>query len=167
MNMHETNISAEKNELTVTRIFDAPVELLWQAWTDVVLLDQWWAPKPWKSQTKRMVFEEGGNRLYAMVGPNGEEHWGLTNYKTIVELERFTGEDAFCDKEGNANAELPVAKFANQFAADGNRTIVTILTEYASEEHLQQIIAMGMKEGLRMAFENLDEMLSATTATTV
>ena len=158
--MKTTNFTTDKNKLTVTRAFDAPLALVWSAWTEAELLDQWWAPKPWQSKTKSMAFREGGTRLYAMVGPEGEEHWGITTYTSIHQPTSFSGEDAFCDSDGLINADFPVATFLNQFEANGNETIVTIETAYDSEEQLQQVIAMGMKEGLSLAFEHLDEVLS-------
>lgn len=158
--MKTTNFTADKNKLTVTRAFDAPLALVWKAWTEAELLDQWWAPRPWLSKTKSMAFKVGGTRLYAMVGPEGEEHWGITTYTSIQQPTSFSGEDAFCDRDGLVNAEFPVGKFLNQFEANENQTTVTIETEYASEEQLKQVIEMGMKEGLSLAFEHLDEVLS-------
>lgn len=157
--MNETIFNTDKNKLTVTRTFDAPLELVWRTWTEPELLDQWWAPEPWKSETSHMDFKEGGFRLYAMVGPEGERHLGRTDYLSIHVRVQFSGKDSFCDEDGNINPDLPVATFKNHFQETESRTLVTILTEYASEEHLEQIIQMGMKEGLAMAFENLDGVL--------
>lgn len=158
--MNETKFNVDGNQLTVKRTFDAPLDLIWRAWTEAELLDQWWAPKPWKSKTEKMEFKEGGKRLYAMCGPEGDEHWGLTHYHSIDKHLYFTGDDAFCDNEGIVNPELPVAQFENRFEENLNATHVTMITEYASEEHLQQIIQMGMKEGLTMAYENLDNIMN-------
>ncbi len=157
--MNKTHFSAKQHVLTVTRTFDAELDLVWRAWTEAELLDQWWAPKPWKSVTSHMDFKVGGHRIYAMVGPEGEKHVGRTNYVSINEKKDFAGEDAFCDEEGNINPDFPIATFINQFESNANSTSVTIETEYASEEHLKQIIEMGMKEGLSAAFENLDAVL--------
>lgn len=157
--MNETVFKTEGNTLTVTRTFDAPVAIVWRTWTEAELLDQWWAPKPWKSQTKRMDFKEGGERLYAMCGPEGEVHWGLTRYRSINRHKGFAGDDAFCDSEGIVNEEMPLAQFQNRFEAAVNTTTVTVVTQYASPEHLKQVIQMGMKEGLTMAYQNLDEVI--------
>ncbi|GAB5525412.1 MAG: SRPBCC domain-containing protein [Roseivirga sp.] len=154
--MNKTNFETKDNVLTVTRTFSADLNLVWRAWTEADLLDQWWAPSPWKSETSHMDFTEGGYRLYAMVGPEGERHLGRTNYLTISIHDHFSGEDVFCDEDGNVNPELPVATFKNEFEAGSNKTQVTIVTEYASAEHLEQVIQMGMKEGLSAAFESLD-----------
>ncbi len=157
--MRETKFTAKKNVLTITRTFDAPVNLVWKTWTEAELLDQWWAPKPWSSQTTSMEFKEGGHRIYAMVSPEGEKHWSKTSYLRIVSQIFFSGEDAFCDHEGIINDSLPVGKFENQFNDEKDTTTVIITTKYASEEHLQQVINMGMKEGFSMICNNLDELL--------
>ena len=107
-----------------------------------------------------MDFQVGGYRVYAMVGPNGERHVGRTDYKAIDKPKRFDGEDAFCDADGNINPALPIAKFVNQFEQTGAQTTVTVVTVYASVEHLQQVIDMGMKEGLTMVYDQLDKILA-------
>lgn len=157
--MTETTFKTDGSQLTVTRTFNAPIDLVWRAWTEADLLDQWWAPKPWQSKTKRMDFKENGQRLYAMCGSNGEEHLGITSYKNINKPSHFSGEDAFCDYQGVVNQKMPVAKFENDFQSNSTQTIVTVVTQYASEEYLHQVIQMGMKEGLSMAYENLDTLL--------
>ncbi len=158
--MKQTNFAVDKNKLSVTREFDAAPSLVWRAWTEAELLDQWWAPKPWQSKTKHMDFKEGGSRLYAMVGPEGEEHWGYADYNGIVVDKQFSGTDSFCDQDGVINASLPAATFKVEFDAIADRTMVTMVTTYASENEVKQIIEMGMKEGLSMAFENLDTVLA-------
>lgn len=157
--MNKTHFHVKQNVLTVTRTFDAELDLVWRAWTEAELLDQWWAPKPWKSVTSHMEFKVGGHRIYAMVGPEGEKHVGRTDYLSINERKDFTGEDAFCDDEGNVNPDFPIATFVNRFESNLNSTLVTIETVYSSEEHVKQVIEMGMKEGLSAAFENLDFVL--------
>lgn len=158
--MNETNFIREENKLTVTRAFDAPIDLVWRAWTEPDMLDQWWAPKPWQSRTKSMEFKEGGFRLYAMVGPEGEEHWGRSDYQSIDPQNSFSGEDAFCDSEGNINASMPVSQFTNQFTEGKAQVTVKIISYYQSTDHLEQVIKMGMKEGLTMALDQLENVLS-------
>ena len=160
--MNEAQFTTTGARLVVERSFDAPIFLVWKAWTTADLLDQWWAPKPYQSQTKHMTFVEGGYRLYVMVGPNGEEHWGRTNYTKIVKEQEFAGEDVFCDENGAVNEELPVAVFVNTFKVIGEgRTQVIMTTTYASEEALDQVLKMGLEQGLKMTLQNLDEVLAA------
>ncbi|MDZ4709826.1 MAG: SRPBCC domain-containing protein [Saprospiraceae bacterium] len=73
----------ENNTITVKRPFAAARTLVWDAYTKSEILDQWWAPKPWKARTKTMDFREGGHWHYAMVGPEGQEHWAWADFKDI------------------------------------------------------------------------------------
>ena len=78
-NTLRSDFRIDKNSKTIfiIREFDAELSLVWDAFTKQEILDQWWAPKPLVSKTKAMNFEEGGRRFYAMVWPDGQEHWGL------------------------------------------------------------------------------------------
>lgn len=99
-------VNKENSTVIVKREFAASISSVWAAWTERELLDQWWAPKPWKARTKSMDFKVGGQRLYAMVGPEGEEHWALADYKSIRPTTNFKFLDAFCDNEGNINKDF-------------------------------------------------------------
>ena len=73
----EFSVNKENKTITVKREFAAARSLVWDAYTKREILDQWWAPKPWASKTKIMNFEVGGRRFYAMVSPEGQEHWSI------------------------------------------------------------------------------------------
>jgi len=149
----------ENKKIIVEREFSAPVESVWKAWTDSDLLDQWWAPKPWRAETKSMDFRTGGFWLYAMKGPDNEVHWARVDYKSIEKLKNFQAADYFCDENGNKNDELPNMNWDNQFSktADGTRVVVNI--SFKSEADIRAILDMGFKEGFEMALGNLDELL--------
>jgi len=149
----------ENKKIVVEREFSAPVESVWKAWTDSDLLDQWWAPKPWRAETKSMDFRTGGFWLYAMKGPDNEVHWARVDYKSIEKLKNFQAADYFCDENGNKNDELPNMNWDNQFSktADGTRVVVNI--SFKSEADIRAILDMGFKEGFEMALGNLDELL--------
>ena len=85
----------------VNKEFDAELSLVWDAFTKRDILDQWWAPKPWLSKTKFMNFEVGGQRFYAMVSPEGAEHWSLQEYRSISPTTNFKMLNTFADKNGN------------------------------------------------------------------
>src|SRR5664279_2469281 len=92
--------------VSITREFAYGISLVWDAYTKSEILDQWWAPKPWKARTKTMDFRNGGHWLYAMVGPAGEEHWAVANYSDIQFQKQFTGLDAFTDASGKVNESM-------------------------------------------------------------
>src|SRR6266550_2631646 len=100
-------VDRENKTITVKKEFAAEVSLVWDAFTKQELLDQWWGPKPWKAVTKSMEFKEGGQWRYAMRGPEGEEHWAISNYQEIEKPKYFTCVDGFTDAEGNLNKEMP------------------------------------------------------------
>ena len=149
----------ENNTITVKREFAAERSLVWDAYTKPEILDQWWAPKPWKARTKSMDFREGGRWHYAMIGPAGEEHWALATYTAIDKQNRFTGLDAFADAEGNVNKDMPQSKWDVTFKDKGEATLVEFLISYDDLAQLEATLAMGFKEGLGMAMEGLDELL--------
>lgn len=148
-------------KMTVEREFSAPLKRVWAAWTESELLDQWWAPKPWKAETKSMNFKEGGRWLYYMLGPAGEKHWCLLDYISINPMKNYIGEDAFCDENGNKNQELPGSHWANTFESTESGTKVTITITFKSEDAMNKIIEMGFEEGFAMGHENLDELLAS------
>ena len=73
-------VNKENNTVNVKREFAADLELVWEAWTNPKILDQWWAPKPYRTETKSMDFREGGMWLYAMISPQDEKHWCKNDY---------------------------------------------------------------------------------------
>ncbi len=153
-------VNKENNTITIKREFAANLSLVWDAWTKPEILDQWWAPKPWKSKTKSMDFSEGGYRLYAMCGPDGEEHWGVTKYNKVEAQKSFSGKDCFSDENGDINEEFPQAIFDIKFIVKGDKTLVENHSTYETLEQLEATIKMGFKEGMTMALEGLDEVLA-------
>lgn len=150
----------KERSVAVSREFNAPVELVWRAFTESEILDQWWGPAPWRAETKFMDFSVGGYWLYAMVGPQGEKHWGRMNYLSIEKHKYFLSEDAFCDENGNLNSELPVSDGRSVFSKTDEGTMVEFTLKYATEDHLKQIIEMGFEEGITICFEQLNQLLS-------
>ena len=157
--LFDFTVNKETKTIHVKREFDADLETVWKAWTTAELLDLWWAPKPWKAETRSMDFREGGVWFYAMVSPEGEKHWCRTEYITIKKQQSFTSKDAFCDEQGNINTAFPQNKWSNQFAEKEEATQVDITLSFDSLADLEKIIEMGFKEGFTMGMQNLDELL--------
>ena len=159
---NETGIikDASGKKLIVTRRFNAPLGKVWQAWTQRELLDKWWAPKPWKTQTQSLDFTPGGQWRYAMVGPDGEKHYCLVNYSEIEDKKSFSGTDAFCDADGNILADFPSTLWYVHFIDAGADTDVRVELVFETEADLEKLVEMGFKEGFTMAHGNLDELLA-------
>lgn len=105
--LFDFNINKENNTINLKREFAANLELVWDAWTRQELLDQWWAPKPYRTETKSLDFTEGGIQLYAMISPKDEKLWCKADYKLIKVNKILSWLDAFCDEFGNENSEKP------------------------------------------------------------
>lgn len=158
----KTKIVTNEDNATfeATREFAADIETVWKAWTTAELLDQWWAPRPWKTETKKMDFREGGAWLYDMVGPAGERHGGMQKYEKIKPNDYFSGSDAFTDPEGNILDNMPVATWKNVFTKTTTGTMVHVTSKYRNAEDLRTVLKMGMSEGFNMALNNLEELLT-------
>lgn len=158
--LFEFIVDKATNTINIKREFAGNRALVWDCYTKSEILDQWWMPHPWKSRTKSMDFREGGRWHYAAVGPNGEEHWSITTYVKIIPKKMFLANDAFGDANGNINAEMPQSKWTMNFSDMGKNTLVHGVMQFPDLAQLEQTIAMGFKEGLTMAMENLDALLA-------
>ncbi|MDF2438449.1 MAG: hypothetical protein K0Q95_2825 [Bacteroidota bacterium] len=151
-------VDIEKKTVFVNREFDAELPLVWDAFTKKEILDQWWAPKPWESRTKIMDFKVGGKRLYAMVGPEGQEHYSVQEYTSITPKTNFKYLNAFADKDGNPN--LPGSDWDLSFSEKDGITTVNITIFNESRERMEQQIEMGFQGGFTMTLNYLAEMLA-------
>ena len=142
----------------VNREFDADLSLVWDAFTKQEILDQWWAPKPWTSKTKIMNFEVGGKRFYAMVSPEGQEHWSLQKYTSITPKTNFKFLNAFADKD--ENPELPGSEWDLNFSEQNGTTKVSVTIYNESLARMEKMIEMGFKEGFMMTLKSLEDLLA-------
>jgi uncharacterized glyoxalase superfamily protein PhnB/uncharacterized protein YndB with AHSA1/START domain len=147
--------------LIITREFDAPVDMVWRAWTDPEILDQWWAPKPWKTETVSMDFKVGGMWLYYMKGPQGEKHYCRADYSSITPYKNYQGLDGFCDEKGNINKEFPQTQWNVSFSPSATGTTVLVENTFKEIADIEKILEMGFEQGFAMAHGNLDEYLAA------
>jgi uncharacterized protein YndB with AHSA1/START domain len=143
----------------VNKEFDAGQSMVWDAFTKAEILDQWWAPKPWESQTKHMDFKIGGRRFYAMVGPEGQEHWSIQEFTSISPITNFTMFSAFADKDENINADLPSSDWDLNFNEQNGTTTVSITIKHKELADLEKIIEMGFQGGFTMTLNYLEDLL--------
>ncbi|MDR6761813.1 uncharacterized protein YndB with AHSA1/START domain [Flavobacterium sp. 2755] len=154
-------VDKENKTVNIKREFDASLSDVWSAWTEAEILDQWWAPAPYKSKTTVMEFKEGGKRLYAMVGPEGEERWSIFEYSSISPKTNFKHATTFCDAEGNPNSAFGSSYWDLTFSEQGDLTVVDIAIKRDSFEELEKIIEMGFKEGITATMQSLDKIFEA------
>ena len=110
---NKPDLETIKEELVITRIFDAPRKLVWKAWTDPEHVMRWWGPKLFSSPSCKIDFRVSGKYLFCMRSDSGPEMWqkGLWStgvYKEIVPLEKIVCTDCFADEHGNV---VPAAHY--------------------------------------------------------
>jgi uncharacterized protein YndB with AHSA1/START domain len=95
------NTVSETERMVVTRVFDAPRELVWKAWTDPQYVMQWWGPKGFTAPFCEIDFRVGGKFLCCMRSPDGQEFWNAVEYHEIVPHEKIVSLMYFSDSKGN------------------------------------------------------------------
>ena len=147
--------------VTILREFNADLALVWEAFTNAELLDQWLPPHPMKAKTKYQDFRVGGKRFYAMISPEGEERWALQEYTAITPKTSFSFYNAFADKD--EHLELPGSEWKHTFSKQNGTTTVRIAIYNDSLERMERILE-GFTKGMKLSLENLEKLLATLTA---
>jgi uncharacterized protein YndB with AHSA1/START domain len=141
-----------KDELTITRIFDAPRELAWKAWTEPERLKKWWGPQYFTAPVIKNDLRVGGKYLYCMRGPDGKDYWSTGVYREIVPIERLVVTDSFADEKGNVvpashyglTGEFPLELLVTvTFEAIGNKTKMILRHEGLPKGQMKDLTQAG------------------------
>ncbi|RUT47405.1 SRPBCC domain-containing protein [Paenibacillus anaericanus] len=158
----------EGNVLILEREFNAPRELVFQAFTKAEHLKQWWGPRGWTLPVCHVDFREGGVWHYCMKCEDknqgdfyGMESWGKAAYREIVVPEKIVYVDYFSDAEGNVAEDMPQTLVTLTFIETDNGTRVINRGEYATAEALKQVMDMGMMQGITDTWNRLVEHLKS------
>jgi uncharacterized protein YndB with AHSA1/START domain len=165
MKMSTMTTKVEGNVIILERVFDAPRELVFKAFSEAEHLKQWWGPRGWTLTVCNIDFRPGGVWHYCMkcVDENqgdffGYESWGKAIYSAIATNEKIEYVDYFSDAEGNENSEMPSTSVVLLFEDAGEgKTKLTNRGTYASEEALKAVIEMGMEQGIAETWDRLGE----------
>lgn len=159
-----TVISMDKNPEALSLIlvaeFEAGVDRVWQLWEDPRQLERWWGPPTWPATFEKLDFVPGGRASYYMTGPEGEKARGWWQFTAISAPHNLEFDDGFADDNGNPTGDLGVTHASVALEAVGERTRMTIRSTFESEEQLEQMVAMGMEEGLKGAVGQIDGILA-------
>jgi len=166
--------SGEVREFVITRLFDAPRDLMWKVWTEEDRLAQWFGPKGVKIFHSKNDLRPGGVYHYGMRTPDGKETWGRWIYREIVKPERLVFVVSFSDPKGGITRhplapEWPAEILSTvRFAQQEGKTTVTVrwVAINASEAERQTFHAGhdSMKQGWSGTFDQLAEYLASTHA---
>lgn len=152
---------AEKATFVAERVFAVAPDRVWEAHTKGERLGEWWAPKPWKAVTQSLDFREGGSWRYYMLGPDGTKSYCRIDYRSIDPGKNFSGDDYFCDENGERTADMPNMDWKMEFLAEGDGTRLVSTIVFPSADDLEKILSLGMHEGYSMALDQLEGLLAS------
>ena len=163
-----TSISSDPETLTLTVIGDysVSVERLWEAWADPRQLEQFWGPETWPATFEHHDMRPGGRAEYFMTGPDAQVSRGWWRFLSVEPGRSFEIEDGFADDEGNPNDQMPTSRMTVTFESTDEGSRFTLVTTFSNLEQMEQLLEMGVLEGLKSALGQLDAVLADTTSST-
>jgi len=148
--------------MSVVAEFDAPVGRVWKLWEDPRQLEKWWGPPTYPATILDHDLTPGGRVNYYMTGPNGDQPRGWWRVIAVDPPHRLEFEDGFSDAAGKPNPELPTMTIRVALTErPGGGTRITIATKFPSVEAMEQLMAMGMEEGMAAAMGQMDALVAA------
>lgn len=161
--MTVTNIEKDLDAFTMTvnAEFDATVERTWQLWSDPRQLERWWGPPTYPATVVEHDLVPGALVTYFMTGPDGDQHHGWWRVIAVDPPHALEVEDGFADETGRPNDEMPNTNMTVTLSprVDGG-TRVQIVSRFSSRDAMEQLMTMGMDEGLNAAMSQMDAIVA-------
>ena len=155
----------ERFTMTITAEFAVGGERAWQLWGDPRQLERWWGPPTYPATVHEHDLQTGGRVVYSMTGPEGDTHFGYWDVLEADSPRRLRVQDGFAAQSGTPNDELPRTLMQVDIAEESpGGVVVTIASQFPFLEAMEQMISMGMEEGLREAMGQIDDILASTPA---
>ena len=156
-----TSVHKDPDTLTMTVVADfaAPLQRLWDAYADPREIERFWGPPTYPATFTRHDMFPGGRSAYTMVGPEGEVSRGYWEFLDVKEPRSFEVRDGFCHPDGTPNTDMPSMRMTFEFEETGSGSRLTTTTFFNSLEQLEQLVNMGMEEGMRAAMGQIDAVL--------
>ncbi len=161
MTVTDIQKDVEALTLTVTAEYDVTADRAWQLWADPRQLERWWGPPTYPATVVDHDLRPGGRVGYFMTGPEGDRPHGGWDVLEVDAPRRLVVRDFFADENGVPLEGMPVGGMRVESAdRDGGGVVVTVVSTFASQGALEQLLAMGMEEGLREAMGQIDAILA-------
>lgn len=150
--------------LTFVAEFAAPPTRVWKVWEDPRQLERWWGPPSWPATFDVHDLSAGRTSAYYMTGPNGDKAHGWWTIVAVDPPHRLEFDEGFSDDDGkptdDAPARVEVTLQPVSLADDREGTRMTTVNRFVSIEQLEQMMQMGMEEGMRLAMGQIDAVLA-------
>ena len=161
--MPVTDVVKNRDDLsmTLTAEFDASPERVWQLWADPRQLERWWGPPTYPATFDSHDLRPGGLVEYHMTGPEGDQPRGYWEVDEVDPPRRLTFHDGFAHDDGTPNPDMPRNTAAVTIEPiDGGRSRMSIESRFPSAEAMEQLVALGMEDGLTQAVGQIDAILA-------
>jgi uncharacterized protein YndB with AHSA1/START domain len=161
--MTVTAVRKDPKTLTMTMDaeFEATPERIWQLWADPRQLERWWGPPTYPATFTKHALTRGSRIEYHMTGPEGDQPRGYWLVDEVDPPTRLVFRDGFANDDGSPNTALPENIGRVSIASIGTgRTRMTIESIFPTLEAMEQVLAMGMEEGLKEAIGQIDAILA-------
>jgi uncharacterized protein YndB with AHSA1/START domain len=157
-----TSVDKDLDALTMTVVADfrVPVRRLWDAYADPRQIEKFWGPPEWPATFTRHDMTVGGRSAYFMTGPGGERSGGYWEFLAVDAPRSFEVRDGFTHPDGSPNTEMPSMRMVYAFEQTAAGSRVTTTTYFPSLSALEQLIEMGMEEGMRAAMSQIDAVVT-------
>jgi uncharacterized protein YndB with AHSA1/START domain len=159
MSVTSVHKDPEALTMTVTAEYGAPIDRVWGLWADPRKLERWWGPPTYPATFVDHDLTPGGHVSYFMTGPEGDKPRGWWRILSVEAPHRLEFEDGFADDAGEPNPDMPTMTMRVTLAEQGGVTRMTIETTFPSKESMEQLISMGMEEGMTAAVGQIDDLL--------
>jgi uncharacterized protein YndB with AHSA1/START domain len=160
MTVTDVRTDLETRTLTITATLPAPADRVWQLWADPRLLERWWGPPTYPATVVDHDLTPGGRVTYFMTGPEGDRHHGWWRVLAVDPPRSLAFEDGFADAEGNPDGDLPVTTGRVTITPDADGgTRMTIESTFPTTEGMEQLMEMGMREGILASVGQMDALL--------
>jgi uncharacterized protein YndB with AHSA1/START domain len=147
--------------LTLDAEFDASPERVWQLWADPRQLERWWGPPTYPATVTQHELRPGGRVEYHMTGPDGDQPHAYWDVEEVDPPRSLAVSDGFANEDGSPNTDMPMNQFRvtiEEIAA--GRTRMSIISTFPSTEAMEELLALGMEEGLTQAVSQIDAILA-------
>lgn len=164
--MPVTSVTKDPDQLTMTVVAEFPVprQRLWDAFADPRQLEKFWGPVEWPATFTRHDMAVGGRSNYHMTGPDGEKSGGYWKFVAVDAPRSFEVIDGFVGDDGEPNNEMPNMRMVYTFEdIEGGSRMVGV-THFNSLEQLEQLLGMGMEEGMVSAMSQMDDVITDLTS---
>ncbi|PYF99157.1 Uncharacterized conserved protein YndB, AHSA1/START domain [Georgenia satyanarayanai] len=160
--MPVTSVEKDLDALTMTVVadFPVPVHRLWDAYADPRQIEKFWGPPGWPATFTRHDLAVGGRSEYVMTGPQGERSGGYWEFLAVEPGRSFEVRDGFTTPDGAPDAELPSMRMVYDFEPTDTGSRLTTRTYFPSLGELEQLLSMGMEEGLTAAMGQVDAVVA-------